>query len=141
MIRHKTVILVFRFILGGVFIWAGILKALDPLGFARDIDNYQFFPHAVSFVLALFLPWLEILCGFCVLSGIYRRTGAFLLSLMLAGFIGLILVTLFRGINVDCGCFGSLSRNVDIKLLLTDAALCFLAVNIWLYFPKERVSS
>ncbi|MBN1272775.1 MAG: DoxX family membrane protein [Candidatus Aminicenantes bacterium] len=138
MIRNKVVILGFRFILGGVFIWAGILKIIDPLGFARDIDNYRFFPHALSFFLALLLPWLEVICGACVVIGIYRRAGAFLLSFLILGFLGLIFLTMIRGINVDCGCFGSLSRKADITLFLTDTALCFFAINIWAYPPKQQ---
>ena len=137
MIRNKIVFLVFRLIIGGVFIWAGALKVFDPIGFARDIDNYRFFPHAISFFLALVLPWLEIICGVCVVLGFYRRAGAFLLSLLLVGFLGLILLTMIRGINVDCGCFGSLSRKADIQLFLTDAVLCFFAVNIWIYTPPK----
>jgi len=42
-------------------------------------------------------------------------------------------VTLIRGIDVECGCFGSLGRQVDYKLLLTDSALLFFALNIFFY--------
>ena len=31
-------------IIGGVFIYAGVIKALDPIGFANDIDNYKSLP-------------------------------------------------------------------------------------------------
>jgi len=40
---------------------------------------------------------------------------------------------MIRGINVECGCFGSISRQVDYKLLLTDSALLFFSLNIFFF--------
>ena len=133
MINNRSLQFLFRVILGGVFIWAGILKIMDPLGFAQDIANYQIFPRVLSFVLALVLPWIEFICGVLVILGILHRSSTHLLSGLLVGFLVLIVVTMIRGIDVECGCFGSLSQTVDYKLLLTDSALLFLAVNILLY--------
>jgi putative oxidoreductase len=129
---------VFRIILGGVFIWAGILKIFNPLGFAQDIANYRVFPQAVSFFLALFLPWIEVFCGALVILGVLRRSSSLLLSGLLVSFLVLIVTTLIRGIDVECGCFGSLSRTVDYKLLLTDLGLLFLALSIFFYNRDMR---
>jgi hypothetical protein len=51
------------FVLAAVFIYAGAVKALDPVQFASDIDNYKILPWPVSVALAFYLPWLEILCA------------------------------------------------------------------------------
>jgi len=51
------------FILAGIFIYAGALKAFDPVQFASDIDNYKILPWPVSVALAFYLPWLEIFCA------------------------------------------------------------------------------
>ena len=51
------------FVLAGIFIYAGALKAFDPVQFASDIDNYKILPWPVSVALAFYLPWLEIFCG------------------------------------------------------------------------------
>jgi len=48
-------------IVGGIFIYAGAIKALDPLRFATDIDNYKMLPWAIGVRLAFYLPWLEML--------------------------------------------------------------------------------
>lgn len=125
--------MVFRLILGGVFIWAGIIKITNPLGFAQDIANYQVLPQSLSFFLALFLPWIEVICGVFIITGLFLRSSSFFLSCILAGFLVLIIVTLIRGIDVECGCFGSLSRQVDYKLLLTDCAFLFFSLNIFFY--------
>src|SRR6266404_9175063 len=55
-------------IVGGIFIYAGVIKALDPIRFASDIDNYKILPWAISVRLAFYLPWLEILCGLALIA-------------------------------------------------------------------------
>ncbi|MGD2295119.1 MAG: MauE/DoxX family redox-associated membrane protein [Candidatus Aminicenantes bacterium] len=137
MINNRYIQYIFRFVLGGVFIWAGTVKIFNPLDFAQDIANYRAFPQAVSFVLALVLPWVEVICGVLVIGGLFRKSSAFVLSSLLVGFLFLIAVTMVRGIDVECGCFGSFSRQVDFKLLLTDIVLLFLALNVF-FFRKPR---
>ena len=137
MINNRYLHYFFRLILGGVFIWAGIIKITNPLGFAQDIANYQVLPNSLSFFLALFLPWIEVICGVFIITGLFLRSSSFFLSCILAGFLFLILVTMIRGIDVECGCFGSLSRKVDYKLLLTDSALLFFSLNIFFYRKSQ----
>jgi len=138
MINNTKLQFLFCLILGGVFIWAGVVKIDAPLDFAQDIDNYRIFPRSISFFLALILPYIEVLCGLLILSGIMRRAGAFFLSGLLVGFLILIVITLIRGIDVECGCFGSLGRKVDYKLLLTDLTLLFFSLNVFFYRQSGR---
>jgi hypothetical protein len=35
-------------IIGGIFIYAGVIKAMDPVAFANDIDNYKILPWALT---------------------------------------------------------------------------------------------
>jgi len=131
MIRNRNVLLVLRVIVGGVFIWAGILKILDPLEFTQGIANYRVFPQFISFSLALVLPWLEVICGFFIIAGIFRKASAFLVSCLLAGFLVLVFSAILRGLDIDCGCFGSLSRKADYKLILIDSLLLLFTLNIF----------
>ena len=130
MIRNKYILWTFRLLVGGVFIWAGVLKILDPLEFAQDIANYRMISRNLSFFVALVLPWLEVLCGILLILGIFRSASSLLLTGMLSVFLVLIAVTLFRGLDVNCGCFGSLARHVDFQLLLTDIVLLYMTLNI-----------
>ena len=132
MIRNKYILFAFRLVVGGIFIWAGLLKIFDPLGFAESIANYKAFPQVISFFLAMVLPWIEVICGVLLILGIFRSASALLLSGVLAAFLVLIAVTILRGIDIDCGCFGNLSRKVDYKLILTDSVLLFFSLNIYL---------
>jgi putative oxidoreductase len=130
MSRNKHVLLVLRLVVGGVFLWAGILKIFDPLEFAQAIANYKFFPRLITFFLALVLPWLEVICGIFLILGIFRNASALLVSCLLAGFLVLITSAILRGLDIDCGCFGSLSQKADYKLMLSDSLLLFFSLNI-----------
>jgi putative oxidoreductase len=130
MIRNKYILLFFRFVVGGVFIWAGLLKIFDPLGFAQSISNYKAFPQSFSFFIALVLPWIELICGILLIFGIIHRASALLLSGLLIIFLVLSFVVILRGLDIDCGCLGSLSRKVDYKLLLMDSIMLFSSIAI-----------
>jgi uncharacterized membrane protein YphA (DoxX/SURF4 family) len=132
MIRHKYLLLIFRLIVGGAFFAAGLLKVGDPLDFAQNIKNFRVVSYELSFLTALLLPWIEILCGALLITGILRRPSALLVSGLLVGFIILVGVTMARGIDTDCGCFGSLSHKADWLLLVQDGILLFFSVNVLL---------
>ena len=141
MIRNKFVLYAFRLIIGGLFIYAGVIKIADPLGFARDIQNYRILPPAACLFIALVLPWFEALTGAFLIVGIFKRTSAWLLSFLLAGFIVLVIITMARGLDVDCGCFGSLSRKADGRLILEDALMLFMVLEVALSNPGRRTLS
>ncbi len=141
MIHNKYVLWLFRLVVGGVFIWAGVLKIIDPLEFAQNIANYRVVSRDISFFLALVLPWLEVLCGILVILGIFRSASSLLLSGMLGIFLVLITVTILRGLDVDCGCFGSIGRHVDYRLLLTDIVLLYMTLNILISSFRSRSSA
>ncbi|MFZ2055170.1 MAG: MauE/DoxX family redox-associated membrane protein [Candidatus Aminicenantales bacterium] len=136
MIRNRWLLVIFRLVVGGVFIWAGVLKVVDPLGFAQSIKNYQAFPHGLAFSIALVLPWVEVIAGGLLIVGLFKRSSALLISLMLIGFIGLVALALARAIDTSCGCFGSLSRRADLTLILVDAGLLYLALCVFFARPK-----
>jgi uncharacterized membrane protein YphA (DoxX/SURF4 family) len=139
MIRNKYSLLAFRLIVGGVFFASGLLKVGDPLAFAQDIKNFRIVSHEASFLAALILPWIEILCGALLITGILRRPSALLASGLLIGFIILVAVTMARGIDTDCGCFGGLSHKVDWWLLFQDGVLLLMSLSVLLAKPGPRV--
>lgn len=138
MTRNRWLLLLFRIIVGGVFAWAGVLKIVDPLGFAQSIKNYQVVPPGLAFLIAVVLPWVEVLSGAFLISGVFNRSSALLLSLLLVGFIGLVGLALARGIDTSCGCFGSLSRRADFSLILTDAVLLVFALSVFFARPPRQ---
>jgi putative oxidoreductase len=137
-VRNKAIFLVFRFVLGGLFIYAGVVKVVDPLDFAQNIRNYRLVGQALSFVAAIVLPWIEILAGAFLVAGVWRRGAALLITGLLVFFIVLTAVTMARGLDVDCGCFGSLSRKSGWGVILEDLGM--LALGLMLLI-KERTGT
>jgi len=136
MAGNRTVLVFFRVVLGGLFVYAGAVKALDPLDFAQNIRNYRLIGQELSFLAAVFLPWVEILAGAFLIAGVWRRGAALTVSGLLVFFIVLTLVTMARGIDVDCGCFGSLSRKSGVGVIVEDALM--LAMGLALLFDRKR---
>jgi len=94
-----------RAFLGAVFIVASIDKVADPSAFAVSIDNYRILPQGLSLVLATVLPWVELLCGFGLLFGLFVRGSSLLTTMMLVLFTGAVISGLLRGLDISCGCF------------------------------------
>jgi hypothetical protein len=76
------------FAIGGLFIYAGAVKAFDPIGFANDIDNYKLLPWTISVRLAFFLPWLEMFCGLALITRRLYLGGLLILTALMSVFIG-----------------------------------------------------
>lgn len=101
-------ILFCRLIIGFVFIYASIDKIINPLEFSDTIDNYQILPIAMNSIIALILPWAELIIGILLISGIYLEGASILSTVLLAMFIIMISQALYRGIDLHCGCFKTL---------------------------------
>jgi hypothetical protein len=98
-------------IVGGVFIYAGAIKALDPIRFANDIDNYKILPWMIGVRLAFYLPWLEIFCGLALIARRLYFGGLSILTALVSIFVVATLAAKIRGIDISCGCFGHVSKN------------------------------
>jgi putative oxidoreductase len=98
-------------LVGGIFIYAGAIKALDPIGFANDIDNYKILPWTIGVGLAFYLPWLEILCGLTLVARVLYRGGLSILVALIGIFIAATIAAKIRGLDITCGCFGHASKN------------------------------
>ena len=137
MLKNKTLLVVFRLVLGGLFVYAGIVKVLDPLDFAQNIRNYRLVGQALSFLAAVVLPWLEILAGVALAAGVWKRASALIITGLLVFFILLTLVTIARGLDVECGCFGALSRKSGFGVILEDLGMLFMGLGL-LFAPERR---
>lgn len=139
MIRNKPLLLVFRVVLGGLFIYAGAVKVGSPLDFAQDIRNYRLVGQSLSFIAAVVLPWLEILAGAFLIAGIWTRGAALVITGLLVFFIVLTLVTMARGLDIDCGCFGPVDRKSGWSVVLEDLGMLTLGVAI-IFAPAKQNS-
>ena len=127
----KVINFILRLILGGVFVAAGVLKIVNPAAFSTNIGNYRLLPHEWINLLAITLPWIEVVSGGMLIAGIWKRTNAFLITLMLVVFLAAIGQAIARNLNIDCGCFGTVEgRKVGLVAIAQDFAM--LAGALWL---------
>ena len=119
-------------IIGALFVYAGALKAWDPVRFAGDIQNYHVLPWALNVRLAFYLPWLEMICGFALIfRRLYSGALALLLALLLV-FIGASIAAKARGIDISCGCFGHVSDQLSFAWhMVLDFAIVAGVVALW----------
>src|SRR6266567_2870233 len=99
------------FIIAAIFIYAGVLKALDPVQLAHDIDHYKILPWTIGVGLAFYLPWLEIFCGLALIFRLLYRGALSILTALVAIFIVATIAAKVRGLDITCGCFGHASQN------------------------------
>jgi putative oxidoreductase len=119
-------------VVGGIFIYAGAIKALDPIRFGLDIDNYKILPWAVSIRFAFYLPSLEILCGLALILRFLYRGGLSILGVLVLTFLGATIAAKVRGLDITCGCFGHASQNWSFpQHLAVDLALLVAVVFLW----------
>lgn len=124
-------------IVGALFVYAGAVKVLDPIGFAGDIENYKTLPWPIGVRLAFYLPWLEILCGLALITRCLDRGGVFILTILMSVFIIATIIAKARGLDISCGCFGHASKSLSFAWHL---ALDFLLLGGLLFLwrrPRE----
>jgi putative oxidoreductase len=125
-------------IIGGLFIYAGAVKVIDPAEFARDIDNYKMLPWQASVWMGLYLPWLEILCGLALVVRVLYRGSVFVLTALMALFIVITVIAKARGLDISCGCFGHASKYFSFAWhLVLDFLLLGGLVLLWKNAPPR----
>ncbi|HLP85259.1 MAG TPA: DoxX family protein [Phycisphaerales bacterium] len=104
--------LICRVLLGGLFIFAGILKLGKPQGFADAIMGFKMFDvdaHShIIVTLTYVIPWTEIVAGTFLVLGLWARASAAVIVSMLTAFIVGVISVIVRGIDTKCSCFGEL---------------------------------
>jgi len=116
-----------RLLLAGVFLYSGYIKLKEPLQFAVAVSGYQLLPEKLVWPVANYFPWIELLLGMALLIGWKIRYFSLFAVGLLLFFTTILLITYFRGINANCGCF-SFDDPISLKTIFRDATLLIPAV-------------
>ena len=114
-IAADTFAVLARWLLGAVFLYLGLNKALHPVEFLKLVRQYDLVQSSLLLnSIAGALPWFEILCGLLLLAGVAVRGTAVMLIVMLVPFTVLVfrralaiqsaLAIPFCAVKFDCGC-------------------------------------
>ena len=128
--------------LGALFLYAAWDKVRDPRPLIAIIWGYKLVPPGPTNLIALYMPWLELLIGACLVTGLARRGAALWATMLLTGFTAALLINAIRGINVACGCFSTSSTDVQNAwiLVLRDLPMLLAALILLLLPPRQKTT-
>lgn len=104
---NSILILIIRIFIGILFIFYGISKVADPSHFANEIGNYNMLPDLVIQLMALIIPWIELIVGMLLIFGINQNENGLIATGLLIIFTLAVAIAFSRGLDISCGCSGS----------------------------------
>ena len=139
----KVIHMIIRFIVGGLFIFSGLIKVNDPAGTAIKLQEYfevfaqdfgEFFHFFVPYALplAVFLVVLEVVLGVAVLINFSMKKTTLVLLVLILFFSFLTFYSAYFEKVTDCGCFGDAIPLDPWESFYKDVILTVLIV--WLFF-------
>lgn len=140
-IKSPCVELILRFFIGVIFIYASIHKIVYPAQFAKIVYGYALFPPITINLIAIIVPYLELIMGSALILGIYTRAAAIISASLLFSFIIIISINMIRGHEFDCGCFTDNSKYLphSTSMLLIRDIICFIIAIYITFYRKKRV--
>jgi len=134
----NMLVLVCRIFLGFLFIYASLEKILQPEEFAKQVGYYKALPFGLENLLAIVLPWTELIVGICLLAGLFVDGAALLSIIMMLVFILAISQAMLRGIDITCGCFkvSADSEKLGLHTIIRD--IIFLIMSFVVLNRQER---
>jgi uncharacterized membrane protein YphA (DoxX/SURF4 family) len=141
LLTHPLVALAFRLYLGGLFVYASLYKINYTAEFAETIASYQLVPYWGVGLMAVILPWIEMISGILLIIGIRTRTVSAVIGFLLILFTLGILYNLALGSEIPCGCFQSLDDPISGWTVFRDLVWLALAVHVFFFdrsFHLER---
>ena len=131
-----------RVVVGLLFIFSGLIKANDPMGFGYKLQEYFevfhiSFLHNYATGLAIFLCTLEIILGALLLLGLWSVRVAWGLLLIIIFFTFLTFYSAFFEVVTSCGCFGDAIPLTPWQSFSKDLVL--LAMILLIFKRKDQI--
>ena len=127
---RRALIMLLRVGVGAVFVYAAYTKLRRPwMLFAFSINSYGLLPEWGVKLLARTLPWLELALGVLLLVGYGLRYVAAAATALLSVFFSVMLRAHFKGLGIDCGCFG-FGEKLGARTLIRDGVLVALSLGL-----------
>lgn len=122
-----------RWILGITFIYASYYKIMSPTDFAKVVYGYNLFPEVLINLIAIILPFVELVSGLSLLLGIYPRSAAMIINGLLLAFIFILTINIMRGYEFDCGCFSTKKTGSPKLMVARDVIYLIMGLQVFLF--------
>jgi uncharacterized membrane protein YphA (DoxX/SURF4 family) len=132
-ITSEYLALVLRIYIGSIFIYASLSKITDPAVFAENIAVYRIMPYWGLNLTAIILPWLELLCGFLLIIGLRTRATALILAGLLFMFTIFVIINIFRGSDITCGCFDEVGEPIGWAKVAQNTAWFIMTLMVFFF--------
>ncbi len=130
-LENRYVILLFRVVLAGTF----LLSSFGKLGDIRHysvaiVYNFGILPGPLAIGFGWALPFIELACAVGLLLGVLTRLSALGIVLLSICFFITKVTLLWRGMDVECGCFGAIGSTMASWVIYLDPAIFLLSVAV-----------
>jgi uncharacterized membrane protein YphA (DoxX/SURF4 family) len=129
-LTHPWTVRICQIAIGLLFAAAALAKLGDLHSFAEEIHNFKMLPVAIENIVAMTLPWIELVAALALILGVRARSGSLVAACMMAVFIVAVAVAMARGLDIECGCFGTAdgTRVGFVKLLENSGMFALAAI-------------
>jgi uncharacterized membrane protein YphA (DoxX/SURF4 family) len=134
-VQSEYLSLALRICLGSFFIYASLSKIPYPAQFAEAIANYRLVPYMVLNLGAVVLPWIELVTGLFLIIGFKSQTSIIVIGLLLIMFDVMILINMYQGAPITCGCYDTVGEPIGWKKVLENALMLVFSVQVY-YFDR-----
>ncbi len=136
----KIAVSIARILVGALFIFSGLVKAIDPLGLSYKMQEFfekwaeSFLPGVMnwlnghSFMFSIIMITFEVALGVALLVGWRKKLTMRLLLLLIIFFTFLTSYVLFSGKIKACGCFGDCIPLTPVQTFTKDIILLLLVI-------------
>ncbi len=128
-LAHPGFVRVAGIVTGLIFVVAALAKIGDTAAFAAQVHNFRLTPIALENLVAMILPWVELVAGTALILGARSRAAAWICAALMIVFTLAIGQAAARGLDFECGCFGKGDAStVGVTKLLENLGLTTLAL-------------
>jgi len=131
----KLLVAISRIFVGALFIFSGLIKLNDPIGFSFKLEEYFSitvldipFLEPYALVIAIFVVIFEVLLGVFLLIGYKPKFTVWSLLGMIVFFTFLTFYSAYYNKVTDCGCFGDAIKLTPWESFTKDIILLFFII-------------
>jgi putative oxidoreductase len=127
----KQAAFVLRMCVGFSFLYASSSKIPYPAQFAEATASYRLVPYWFLNLGAVILPWLEFVCGLFLVIGFLSRASAILIGFMLILFNIMVLINMYWGAPITCGCYDTVGEPIGWQKITENAIILIFTIQVY----------